>query len=206
MEESLTQRFYNFLLEYSRQSDPAQRKQIEDALWREFGTELTVFVLDMSGFSLLTQKYGIVHYLSMVRRMQLTAQPIIESHGGRVVKFEADNCFAVFPAPLAAVQTAIALQFAFDAANLITPPELDIRVSCGIDCGRILAVGDNDCFGNAVNRASKLGEDLAEAREILVSQEAFALIPPEAGLRGRALELSISGLALQAVAVEYQAQ
>jgi hypothetical protein len=57
-----------------------------------------------------------------------------------------------------------------------------------------------------VNRASKLGEDLAEAREILVSQEAFALIPPEAGIRGRALELSISGLALQAMAVEYQAQ
>jgi class 3 adenylate cyclase len=99
MEESLTQRFYNLLLEYSRQSDPAQRKQIEDTLWREFGTERTVFVLDMSGFSLLTQKYGIIHYLSMVRRMQLTAQPIIESHGGRVVKFEADNCFAVFPAP-----------------------------------------------------------------------------------------------------------
>jgi hypothetical protein len=32
MEVSYIQRFYNFLLDYSRQSDPAQRKQIEDAL------------------------------------------------------------------------------------------------------------------------------------------------------------------------------
>ena len=31
---------------------------------------------------LLTRKYGIVHYLSMVRRMQLTTEPIVKSYGG----------------------------------------------------------------------------------------------------------------------------
>ena len=50
----------------------------------------------MSGFSLLTRRYGIVHYLSMVRRMQEVTRPIVHDHSGSVVKFEADNGFAVF--------------------------------------------------------------------------------------------------------------
>ncbi len=203
MNEQLEQRFQNLLLEYSQQMDLEQRKRIEKTLWDEFGAEQTVFVLDMSGFSLLSRKYGIVHYLSMVRRMQLTAGPVVKSCGGRVVKFEADNCFAVFPEPAEAVRAAIAMHIAFDAANILTPSELDIKVACGIDCGRILLLGQEDCFGDAVNRASKLGEDVANSCEILVTQEAMARIPAEAGIRSRAIEASISGLVIPAFQIEY---
>ncbi len=52
----------------------------KNILWAEYGAEYAVFVLDMSGFSLLTRKYGIVHYLSMVRRMQLTTEPIVKTY------------------------------------------------------------------------------------------------------------------------------
>jgi len=203
MEKDQLERFQALLLEYSQQSDPTERRRIEDALWAEFGAEYAVLVLDMSGFSLLSRKYGVVQYLSMVRRMQLTAEPIISSHDGWVVKFEADNCFALFPEPLAAIRAAIALNLAFDAANILTPPELDIRIACGIDWGKILLVG-RDCFGDAVNRASKLGEDLAGPGEILVAQEAMAYVPPEAGIKSRPLALSIAGVPLQAFAIEYR--
>lgn len=206
MEEDLLTHFQDALLAYSQENDAAERKKIEDALWTEFGAERAVFVLDMSSFSLLSRKYGVVHYLSMVRRMQLTAAPIVEINGGQVVKFEADNCFALFPDSLAAIRAGIAMNLAFEAANILTPPELDIRIACGIDFGRILMIGENDCFGDAVNRASKLGEDVAGAGEILVTKEAMALVPPEAGIKSRELELSISGIALQACAVEYRSR
>ncbi|MCK6585542.1 MAG: hypothetical protein L6Q49_20770, partial [Anaerolineales bacterium] len=98
------------LLNYSQESDPVKRKQLEDIIWQKYGTENTAFVLDMSGFSLLTRKYGIIHYLSMIRRMQLTVEPIIANYGGRIIKFEADNCFAVFPDPASAARTAITIQ------------------------------------------------------------------------------------------------
>lgn len=203
MQEGQFERFQSLLLAYS-QSDLEGRRRIEETLWAEFGGEYAVLVLDMSGFSLLSRKYGIVQYLSMVRRMQLTSEPIIHSHGGWVVKFEADNCFALFTDPLSAIRAAIALNLAFDAANILTPAELDIRIACGIDYGRVLLVGGEDCFGDPVNQASKLGEDLAGPGEILVTQEAMERVPPEAGIKGRPLTLSVAGISFQAFLVEYR--
>ena len=198
-------KFQDLLLNFSQAEDTAERKIIETALWETYGQEQAVFVLDMSGFSRLTRKYGIIHYLSMVRRMQLTTGPIVKSFDGYMIKYDADNCFALFPAPLNAVNAAIAMQHAFDAANILTADDLDIRIGCGIDFGRILVIGSEDCFGDAVNRASKLGEDVAEAGDILVTQEAMQLIPTEAGIKAHEISISISGIEIPAYTVEYRA-
>jgi class 3 adenylate cyclase len=196
-------RFRDLLLDYSHETDLEKRHQIEDTLWQQYGAEYAILVIDMSGFSLLTRKYGIVHYLSMVRRMQLTAEPIIDSFEGKVIKFEADNCFAVFPEPLPAIRAAIALQLAFDASNIITSDDLDIHISCGIDYGKILIIDMEDCFGEAVNRACKLGEDIGIANDILVTKEAMDLVPADADIKCEPLELSISGIKITAYTIEY---
>src|SRR5688500_11695944 len=185
MTSNPSKKFHEMLLGFSQSELVEERQKIETSLWEEFGAEDAVFVLDMSGFSLLTRKYGIVHYLSMVRRMQMTTEPIVKSCGGFMIKYEADNCFAVFPDPLAAVNAGIAMQHAFRAENLLTSEDLDIHISCGIDFGKILIVGHEDCFGDPVNRASKMGEDLAVGGEILVSKDAMDMIPPSAGLKAR---------------------
>jgi len=199
-------RFQEMLLKFSQAEEPDERKKIETSLWENYGEEQAVFVLDMSGFSRLTRKYGIIHYLSMVRRMQLTTEPIVKSFEGYMIKYDADNCFALFPSPLNAVNAAIAMQHAFDAANLLTSDDLDIRIACGIDFGRILVISNEDCFGDAVNRASKLGEDVAEAGDILVTEEAMRMIPEEAGIKSREISLSISGINIPAYVVEYRAE
>ncbi len=192
------------LLNYSQESDPAKRKLLEDEIWLRYGSENTALILDMSGFSLLTRKYGIVHYLSMIRRMQLTVEPIITSNGGRIIKFEADNCFAVFPEPAQAARTAITIQHAMAAANILTQEDMDIHVSIGIDFGRILILNDDDMFGDAVNRACKMGEDLAKADEILITKEAMDMIPPEAQIQGKLIEVSIGGLTMPAYQIVYR--
>lgn len=194
------------LLSFSQSEMIDERQKIEHSLWDEFGAEYAVFVLDMSGFSLLTRKYGIVHYLSMVRRMQMTTEPIVRSYGGFMIKYEADNCFAVFPEPLSAVNAAIAMQHAFSAENLLTSEDLDIHISCGIDYGKILIVGREDCFGDPVNRASKMGEDLAVAGEILVTKEAMQMIPATAGIKASEMNVSISGITIPAYRIEYRKQ
>lgn len=199
-----SKKFQELLLSFSQNDEVNERHKIEDALWNEFGAEYAVFVLDMSGFSMLTRKYGIVHYLSMVRRMQLTTEPIVKSFGGSMIKYEADNCFAVFPDPLSAVNAAIAMQHAFHTENLMTSDDLDIHISCGIDYGKILVVGHKDCFGDPVNRASKMGEDLAAAGEILITKEAMQLIPAESRIQTHELNVSISGLTIPAYRIEYR--
>jgi class 3 adenylate cyclase len=201
-----SKKFQELLLNFTQTEELAERRKIETALWEEYGGEYAVFVLDMSGFSLLTRKYGIVHYLSMVRRMQRTTEPIVKSYGGIMIKYEADNCFALFPEPLAAVNASIAMQNAFSAANIVTSDDFDIHIACGIDYGKILIVGREDCFGDAVNRASKIGEDLACRGEILVTREALQMIPSSAGIRTRELNVSISGVTFPAYRIEYRNQ
>jgi adenylate cyclase len=101
------------------------------------------------------------------------------------------------------VHAAIAMQQAFRAANLVTAADLDIQISCGIDYGKILIVRHEDCFGDPVNRASKMGEDLANSGEILITKEAMQMIPEEAGIRSRELNVSISGITIPAYLIEY---
>jgi len=201
-----SKKFQELLLTFSQSGDIDERHKIEDALWGEYGAEYAVFVLDMSGFSLLTRKYGIVHYLSMVRRMQLTTEPIVKSYGGSMIKYEADNCFAIFPDSLSAVNAAIAMQHAFSAANLLTSEDLDIHISCGIDYGKLLIIGHEDCFGDPVNRASKMGEDVAASGEILVTKEAMQTIPAEAGIKAHEMSVSISGVTIPAYMIEYRSE
>jgi class 3 adenylate cyclase len=197
--------FQELILSYSQETDLSARKKVEETIWQAYGTENTVLVLDMSGFSLLTRKYGIIHYLSMIRRMQLTVEPIIAGHGGRVVKFEADNCFALAPDPLAAARTAITIQHSLASANLLTSDDLDIHVSIGIDYGKILIVNDEDMFGDAVNRACKMGEDIGVAGEILITEEAMNLIPKDAEVQGKPIEVSIGGISIPAYTIIYKA-
>ncbi len=200
----MAQKFQELLLQFSQSDVVEERKTIERSLWTDYGAEFAVFVLDMSGFSMLTRKYGIVHYLAMVRRMQLTTEPIVKSHGGFMIKYEADNCFAMFPEPEAAVRAAIAMQNAFAASNLLTPEDQDIHISCGVDFGKVLIIGREDCFGDPVNRASKIGEDVAAAGEILVTKEAMDMIPAHAGIQAREINVSISGISIPAFMIDYK--
>lgn len=195
--------FQDLLLRYSREPDAGARGDIEAELWRRYGVERAVLVLDMSGFSQLTARFGLVHYLSMVLRMQLTAEPIVRSFDGTLVKFEADNCYAMFSDVPDAIDAAIALDAAFARANLDTPEELDIRISCGIDHGPILLIEGEDFFGHPVNRACKLGEDLAHPGEILITREAMRRVPGERALEWTALQFAVSGIEIEACSLAH---
>ncbi len=140
----------------------------------------------------------------MIRRMQLTVEPIISGHGGMLIKFEADNCFAILPNPLAAARSAISIQHAFNAANLITADDLDIHVSIGIDYGKILIINNDDMFGDAVNRACKMGEDLGNADEILITKDAMDLIPKDAEIEGKSIQVNIGGMNTDAFQIVYR--
>jgi adenylate cyclase len=201
IDPALAERFNQLLLQHSREPDMVSRLGIEQQLWREFGAERAVLVLDMSGFSELCERHGIVHYLSMVKRMQCTAEPIIGKYHGALVKFEADNCYATFPDVDGALRAALELNDSFHVANEATPDELDIRVSCGIDFGQILVLHGRDFYGHAVNRACKLGEDVAVAGEILITAEAAAKLSQPHN-DARRVQLGVSGIRIDAWSVK----
>ena len=195
--------FDELLLSYAHSDNELERKRIEDQLWNEYGAEEAVMVMDMSGFSHMTQKYGVIHYLSMVKRMQGVTRPIIERYHGHVVKYEADNCFARFKEVVDAIRASIGINHAIEGMNLMTPDEFDIHVSCGIDYGRFLLIKKKDFFGNAVNKASKLGEDISGPGEILVTEEAMRHVGEMLEIRTKKVNFNISGISLDVHLIQY---
>lgn len=192
-----------FLLDYGQAvDDPAARKKIEEEIWDQFGAERTILVLDMSRFSLLTRRHGVVHYLSMVRRMQEAVRPIFYDNQGSVIRFEADNAFSIFPDPELGIRAAIELNRAIREENEKFPDDYEIGLSFGIDHGRILLVEDHDFYGDPVNTACKLGEDLAESGEILIANTAMAQLPAGSGISGKPVKFSLSGVDFEAVSIK----
>jgi class 3 adenylate cyclase len=176
-----------------------ERPEAQEELTREideqFGETRAVLVLDMSGFSRTTQKRGITAFLLMIHQMRLIATPTIEENGGIVVKAEADNLYCLLGSVTGAVTAAREIMKRLDAANLLLPEERRLYASIGIGWGRILNIDERDMFGDEVNLASKLGEDVAERGEILLTAAA-QVEASAAGLQTRAEAISISGLSL----------
>lgn len=185
------------LLIKRRTVDAEELPLLEEEAWERYGVECAVLVLDMSGFSRLTAAHGILHFLSMIQRMREITRPLVEDGGGAVVKYEADNMYAVAPDAGTALAIALDIIRSFDASEASIDEAYRIRVSFGIDCGRILLIPAVELFGSAVNFASKLGEDFARPGEILMTERAFATLSPRPSLTDECVTFDISGLSLQ---------
>ena len=150
---------------------------IDAEIRRLYEQRVSMLILDMCGFSRLTLSHGIIHFLAMVEQMHQAAFPAIKDNGGRIVKTEADNIFAVFAAPAQAVDAGTDIFRAFQAMNSVLPDERDLRGSIGIGYGDTLLIGGEDLFGCEMNLACKLGEDLAANAEILLTTAAYEALP-----------------------------
>jgi class 3 adenylate cyclase len=183
---------------------PEAKAASEQRIRRAFEVERAVLALDMSSFSLSVRRGGIVAHLCEIRRVQRLVLPLIEVCGGDVVKCVADNVLAVFPDAAHAVAGALAIQAAVAESGAGGTKPAVLTVGIGIDAGRILLVPGKDAFGDAVNIAYKLGEDIARAGEVLVT-EAVAHGLDAARFRIEPLQLSIGGLDLSAARVSARA-
>ena len=101
-------------------------------------------------------------------------EPIVRSHEALAAWSEADNSYAAFPTARAAIRAAVEIQRATAAANEQRPEASRLWVSIGIGFGKVLRIGNENIWGDEMNLASKLGEDTAEAREVLITQTAHA--------------------------------
>ena len=182
---------------------PATRAEVERRICEIFQVERAVLALDMSGYSFSVRRGGILPHLCKIRRMQQLVSPLIERFDGQVVKQVADNILAVFLTPKRALDAAIAINQLLAAPQL--PEDALLRVAIGIDYGPFLLVPQYDAFGDPVNIAYKLGEDVAGPGEILLTASARQLLGNDRALPLEELTLSISGIELLAYRVSVRA-
>jgi len=194
---------FNSLVERLFAETVEGREALEAQIWSEFGVERAVMALDMSHFSLTVRRSGILSYLGLIRRMQRFTKPLVERTGGIVVEFHADNLMAVFPDVAEAVEAAVQINHAL-REDRDGDGVADISVAIGIDYGRFLFVANEHCYGDTVNVAFKLGEDIARAHEILLTEGARQRLGATFPYSLTSQPVTISGLELSTHAVQYE--
>ena len=179
------------------------RASLEARLAATFEVECAVLALDMSGYSSLVRRNGILPHLCRIRRTQLLTAPLIERFAGRVVRQVADNILAVFETANFALEAARAIvETAAQNGSSRDDAQRDLLpVSIGIDYGKLLLVPGYDCFGDPVNVAFKLGEDVAGPGEILITENGLHRLAPASRLNVQERHVAISGIELLAFKV-----
>lgn len=153
-----------------RRRPGADTAAIDARIWDLFGETWSVMFTDLAGFSRQVAKFGIIHFLQVIHEQKEILLPVVAASDGILIKVEADSFMIIFKRPQRAVECALQMQRVCATANLGRAPEDQLLLCVGIGYGRILRIGDSDVWGTEVNAASKLGEDVAKATEILVSQ------------------------------------
>lgn len=173
--ESLTghAEFDSLITAMAETDDLNEAEKLRLQIWDQFGTEGAVFISDMASFSSTSRKIGVCHFLKLIYRARKIIAPLIASNNGMLLKCDADNCYAFFPNTDDAIKASFEVNSAlFDSNDNFSLAE-QIYLSVGIDHGRVLLVDNVDFFGDPVNTASKLGEDLAIRAEVLITKRAL---------------------------------
>jgi adenylate cyclase len=146
---------------------------IRKAIWDRFGATGAAFISDMAGFSSTSRSMGVTHFLKMIHRARNIIRPVVVDNHGIFLKHDADNCYAFFEDTGDAVRAAVQINREIFHANQQRNIDEHMFLSVGIDYGEVLLIGESDYYGDPVNTASKLGEDLAVRGETLVTERAL---------------------------------
>ncbi len=162
---------YGKLLRMLRKRNAGNAERTDAAIKRRYQGQYAVMITDSSHFTAKTKKYGIIHCLSLLVNNYDTLNAIIKRHSGIVVKEWADDIFAVFPDCDKALECGIEMRETLK--KICSGNEADhFSICMGITFGEILFLGD-EIFGDPVNTASKLGEDIASGDEILIDANVY---------------------------------
>lgn len=159
-------------LDHRPVGDADAAKHFDDAIWAQVGATGAIMVTDLSGFTRITKQRGIIHFLSIFRRCQRACIPLIDKFEGALLKQEADDFIAYFPDAPQAVACALEMLTTTRALNKTLAEEDRLYMCIGVEYGTLLRLTD-DAFGDTVNVAFKLGEDIASSDELLLGKHAF---------------------------------
>src|SRR5262245_48404503 len=130
---------------------------------------VAILAADIAGYSRLmgADELGTVRALHAHRA---AIDPLVASHGGRIVKTTGDGILLEFPSIVAAVECALVVQKLMAERNADIPEDRRMLFRIGINVGDVLIEGD-DILGDGVNVAARL-EGIAEPGSVYISDAA----------------------------------
>ena len=147
--------------------------------------ELTVVFADLTGSTGVFEKLGNVKAVQAITRLTQWIGQVCEMHSGHVVKYLGDGVLILFKESRDAVAAASELQKTHYDRIRHWPLPLKMRLQIGMARGDVVEQ-DGDCYGDAVNVASRLS-DLSGSEQILVSESVIQQLPDTFAVRSRCL-------------------
>src|ERR1700756_2800918 len=125
---------------------------------------------DVVGFSRVMglDEAGTHRVLGELRR---AVDPLIASHGGRIVGTAGDSLLADFSSVVDALNCAVEIQLASRAVNDPIPPDRRLELRIGVNLGDVIVDG-GDIFGDGVNIAARL-QALARPGTVCISHTVY---------------------------------
>ena len=159
-------------------ADGLAEEAIERRVWERHGTTCALLALDSSGMTLLSRTHGIVEFLTRYMEMTALAERILERHRCLAWRCFADNLFAEFATVDAALAAALETHHALRESGIMLAGREPYRVCIGVGYGRVLDDGSGGKMGDEMNVVAKLGEDVAEAGQTILSESAYQNLSP----------------------------
>ena len=133
----------------------------------------TIMFTDMVGYSRISSKDE-SNALKLLGEHNNILLPLINEHGGNVIKFIGDSIFAEFKNPTHALNSAIKIQKKIRKRNKQSKHVDRFEIRIGLHMGKFV-VKDDDLFGNDVNLGSRI-EGIAPPSGIAISNVVFETI------------------------------
>lgn len=147
--------------------------------------ELTIAFVDLTGSVSVFETLGNDRATKAVTRLTQWIGSVGLENGGKVVKMLGDGVLLSFSNNGHAVETIVQIQQEHAARVARWPNRLKLMMQIGMARGQVVQI-DGDCFGDAVNVASRLS-DLAGPEQILVTDHVIRKLGSRHGVRSRSL-------------------
>ena len=162
-----------------------RRKKMTESEFRDkYHRECAILSMDMTGFTSSAMHRGELQSFLRIVDAQSVVIPVLQEFGAQLIRCFADDIVALFAEPNPAVDAAVESHRrikVFNDSPLAT--EYPTQCCAGIGYGEVFAIGPNLAQGDEMNRASKLGEDIARANETLLTGNAYARLQNRAEFR-----------------------
>ena len=154
--------------------------------------KFTVVFADLTGSTGVFESLGNTKATQAITRLTQWIGEVCRAHQGHVVKYLGDGVLILFKESNNAIEAATELQQVHQNRIRKWPEPLKMRLQIGMARGEVVE-HDADCYGDAVNVASRLS-DLSGPDQILASDTVIQQLPDNNIVRSRCMgEIPIRG-------------
>jgi class 3 adenylate cyclase len=172
-----TKKLKGFLKRRNRTA-PEGRPELDCKSFPSLFRKQAIVFTDTADFTLRTARDGILHFLMVFDNVTAVVSKAVKTTGGSVVKVEGDSLLLRYDDADAACRGVLQVDEAIQGYNEGKPENEQVHFSYGVGYGDLLDL-EEDVFGLEMNLASKVGEDLAEPGEALLTPAAAAALSPD---------------------------